>query len=110
MTNTSTTEKPEQPLNKSNSLKILSQSSYTDTLGFFRVVGEVHNDTPNDVQFVQVTGTFYDTNNQVVGTQFTYTNPSNIAAGQKAPFEIILTSASVPVSQIKRYSLTASSQ
>jgi hypothetical protein len=37
----------------------------------------------------------YDINNQVVGTQFTYANPSDIGSGEKAPFVLILTSASI---------------
>ena len=79
-------------------------------LQILSVVGEVQNNTPANAQFVQVIGTFYDNNNQVVGTQFTYTNPSDIGAGQKAPFELILTSASIPVSQVDRYNLITSSQ
>ena len=35
--------------------------------------------------------------NQVVGTQFTYASPSDIASGEKAPFVLILTSASIPI-------------
>ena len=76
-------------------LQILSHNSFTDSVGYLHVVGEVQNNTPANAQFVQVIGTFYDNNNQVVGTQFTYTNPSDIGAGQKAPFELILTSASI---------------
>lgn len=91
-------------------LQILSHNSFTDSLDYLHVVGEVQNNSPTNAQFVQITGTFYDSNNQVVGTQFTYTNPSDIGAGQKAPFELILTSASVPVSQIDHYNLQASSQ
>ena len=60
--------------------------------------------------FVKVVGTFYDGNGQVVATDYTYTNPSDIAAGDKDPFEIILTSSSVPNSQIDHYNLVASSQ
>ena len=93
-----------------NGLQILSHNSFTDSVGYLHVVGEVQNNTPANAQFVQVIGTFYDNNNQVVGTQFTYTNPSDIGAGQKAPFELILTSASIPVSQIDRYNLITSSQ
>lgn len=73
-------------------------------------VGEMQNNSPTSAQFVQVTGTFYDNNNQVVGTQFTYTNPSDIGSGQKAPFDLTLLSASIPVSQIDHYNLAASSQ
>ncbi|MDW0163809.1 MAG: FxLYD domain-containing protein [Nitrososphaeraceae archaeon] len=93
-----------------NGLQILSHNSFTDSVGYLHVVGEVQNNTPANAQFVQVIGTFYDNNNQVVGTQFTYTNPSDIGAGQKAPFELILTSASIPVSQVDRYNLITSSQ
>jgi hypothetical protein len=52
----------------------------------------------------------FRSNNQVVGTQFTYTNPSDIAGGDKAPFDLTLLSASIPTSQISHYSLQASSQ
>ena len=58
--------------------------------------------------FVKVPGTFYDTNNQVVATDFTYTNPADIGPGIKAPFELILTSASISVSQIDHYNWQAS--
>ncbi len=70
----------------------------------------MQNSSPTSAQFVQVTGTFYDNTNQVVGTQFTYTNASDIGAGDRAPFELILTSASIPVYQIDHYNLIASSQ
>jgi hypothetical protein len=91
-------------------LQILSHNSFTDSVGYLHVVGEVQNNTPTNAQFVQVTGTFYDNNNQVVGTQFTYTNPSDIGSGQKAPFDLTLLSASIPISQIDHYNLIASSQ
>jgi hypothetical protein len=97
-------------LNKSDSVTILSHNSYTDSAGYFHVVGEVENNTPNTAQFVQVAGTFYDINNAVVGTQFTYTNPSDIISGGKAPFNLILISASVPTSLIDHYNLQASYQ
>jgi hypothetical protein len=91
-------------------LQILSHNSFTDSIGYLHVVGEVKNNTPTNAQFVQVTGTFYDSNNAVVGTQFTYTNPSDIISGGKAPFDLILMSASVPTSLIDHYNLQASYQ
>lgn len=54
--------------------------------------------------------TFYDINNAVVGTQFTYTNPSDISSGATAPFDLVLMSASVPTSLIDHYNLQASYQ
>ena len=72
------------------------------------VVGEIENNMPENLAFVKVTGTFYNGNNEVVGTEFTYTNPSDIDPGQKSPFEIILLSASVPTSKIDHYNLQTS--
>jgi hypothetical protein len=98
------------PLN--GSLKILSQSSYTDSAGAFHVVGEVENGANTTAKFVEVIGTFYDASNKVVATSFTFTEPRDLAPGAKAPFDLILTSdqASVPLNQIKRYSLQLNSQ
>jgi hypothetical protein len=93
-----------------NELQILSHNSFTDSIGSLHVVGEVQNNSPSTASYVEVTGTFYDNNNQVVGTQFTYTNPSDIAGGDKAPFDLTLLSASIPTSQIDHYNLVASSQ
>lgn len=73
-------------------------------------MGEVENNTPSTAAFVQITGTFYDINNAVVGTEFTYTNPSDISSGATAPFDLTLMSASVPISLIDHYKLVASYQ
>ena len=70
-------------------IKIASSNDFIDSLGFLHVVGEVENNSPSNIQFVKVSGTFYDSNNQVVATDFTYTNPSDIGPGQKAPFQLI---------------------
>jgi hypothetical protein len=86
-----------------NRVKILSTNSFTDSSNFLHIVGQVQNNTPLGVEFVRLTATLYDSNNKVVGTQFSYTNPSDIPAGEIAPFEIIVTSASIPVSQIDHY-------
>jgi hypothetical protein len=91
-------------------VQILSHNSYTDSVGYFHVVGEVENNTPTTAEYVQVTGTFYDINDAVVGTQFTYTNPPDISSGGKAPFDLALTTASVPSSMIDHYNLVASYQ
>jgi len=37
--------------------------------------------TATNAQFVKVTGTYYDSSNQVVATDFTYTNPSDVGPG-----------------------------
>ena len=96
--------------NNLNGLQILSYNSFTDSIGNLHVVGEIKNNYPSTATFVRIVGTFYDINNQVVGTQFTYANPSDIGSGEKVPFVLILTSASIPISQIDHYSLQASYQ
>lgn len=96
--------------NNLNGLQILSYNSFTDSIGYLHVVGEIKNNYPSTATFVRIVGTFYDINNQVVGTQFTYANPSDIGSGEKVPFILILTSASIPISQIDHYSLQASYQ
>jgi hypothetical protein len=96
--------------NNLNGLQILSYNSFTDSIGYLHVVGEIKNNYPSTVTFVRIVGTFYDINNQVVGTQFSYANPSDIGSGEKVPFVLILTSASIPISQIDHYSLQASYQ
>ena len=102
---------PETNIDKNlHGLQILSHNSFTDSTGNLHVVGEIKNNYPSTTTFVRIIGTFYDVNNHVVGTQYTYANPSDIASGQKAPFKLILTSASVPISQIDHYNLQASYQ
>jgi hypothetical protein len=101
---------PASPTQQAEPVRILSSNDFIDTIGYLHVVGEIENNTPANIQFVKVTGTFYDSNNQVVATHFTYTNPSDLGSGQKAPFELTLTSASIPISQIDHYNLIASYQ
>lgn len=107
--NNSTTGNPVPFLNKS-SITVLSHNSYIDSVGYFHVVGTVENNTPNMTKSVQITGTFYDINNAVVGTQFTYTNPSDIGSGATARFDLALMSTSVPSSLIDHYKLSTSYQ
>jgi hypothetical protein len=96
--------------NNLNGLQILSHNSFIDSTGYLHVVGEIKNNYPSTATFVRILGTFYDINNHVVGTQFTYANPSDIGSGEKVPYVLILTSATIPISQIDHYSLQASYQ
>ncbi len=53
----------------------------------YHIVGEVQNNGTQTAKFVQVSATLYDSNNKVIGTDFSFTNPSDIDPGQKASFE-----------------------
>jgi hypothetical protein len=92
---------------QSPSLKFLSSSNYIDAADYFHVVGELQNISQDVLRFVQVIGTFYDASGRVVATDNTYTTPSDMAPGTKAPFDLTILSASVPVNQIRNYSLSA---
>jgi hypothetical protein len=70
----------------------------------------VINDSPVTAEFVKIIATFYNAYNQVVGTDFAYTQPTNLAPGQRAPFDILITSGSIPMNQVRNYVLSTSSQ
>lgn len=89
-------------------LTILSSTSYVDSIDHLNVVGEVQNNSPLSLDYVRVTGTFYDSMGKVVGTDFTFTSPTTINTRAKAPFHLILSEASTPIRQISNYSLQAS--
>jgi hypothetical protein len=58
--------------------------------GWYQIVGEVVNTGSDNTEFVKVIATFYDEGGTVIETDYTYTDPSDLAAGQLAPFEITL--------------------
>ena len=89
-------------------LEILSNSSYVDVVGYMHVVGEIENIESGAATFVKVAATFYDETGTVVGTSFTYSDPSELEAGQTAPFEVILLHKS-RVLLTTNYSVTAES-
>jgi hypothetical protein len=93
-----------------NTIIILSHNSYIDSAGTMHVIGEVENNTPKVAQFVEIIGTFYDSNNKVVGTSSTFTSPTDLASGELAPFDLMLSDASIPLEQIERYNLKVSGQ
>jgi hypothetical protein len=86
--------------------RILSQSSYVDDSGNLHIVGEVINESFQILRFVEVIATFYDANNRVLGTDFTFTSPSTLQPGQRAPFDIIVSEGSIPISLMAYYNLS----
>src|SRR4030042_6324036 len=65
-----------------------THSSYRDTSGYLHVVGEVINNSGNNVKFVKVVATYYDQYGVVIRTEFTYTELDILVPGQKSPFDI----------------------
>jgi hypothetical protein len=89
-------------------ISILGSSSFTDSIGYLHVVGEVMNNFPKDsMNFVKITSTFYDDAGKVVGTDFTYSNVRILRPEETSPFEIILTDTTQS-QKVSSYKLAAS--
>jgi hypothetical protein len=69
---------------------IQGATAYASEYGTYHVVGEVQNNSDDALNFVKVVGTFYDDQNQVVATDFTYTSLHIVDAGSLAPFDLTL--------------------
>jgi hypothetical protein len=90
----------------SGTVSIISNSSYTDSSGALHIDGEVYNDVALiTAKEVQVIATFYDTNGKVVGSARALTDPEDLPSGENATFNILLTSASIPIADIDHYDL-----
>src|SRR5574339_764960 len=59
-------------------------SKYDDIIGTVKNIGDVIAD------WVEVGFTFYDNNNNIVSTDYTFADPSKLNANQKAPFSIMI--------------------
>ena len=84
--------------------------THINSAGNMHIIGEVVNNASNSAEYVKIIGTFYDNTNKIVGTSFTYTDPKDLAPGENAPFDLILTDASIPIDQIEKYTLNVSGQ
>ena len=93
---------------RADSVTVLSSSGFTDAIGDYHVVGEVQNTGSSTVDYVQVTATFYNTNNQVVDTQFSYASLTYMQPNAKSPFDIIETTSTL-VPEISSYKLQVTS-
>jgi hypothetical protein len=74
------------------------------------IIGKVVNNVSNSAEYGKIIGTFYDNTNKIVGTSFTYTEPSDLCPYEKAPFDLILQDTTIPIEQIERYGLKISSR
>ena len=68
---------------------ILSHTSYTDSLGYFYVVGEAKNKLSSNIHYVQITATFYDSGSTAIGTAYGFTDMDILTPNQKSPFDLI---------------------
>ncbi len=97
------------PFTSSSNLNVTSMSNYLSGNVFY-LVGEVLNKANAEKNFVKVITTFYDKNNTVIGTSFTYTHPLTILPSESAPFKLKIDSNDVTnINTIKSAKLRVSS-
>ena len=89
-------------------LNITSANSFFEG-DFFYIVGEVLNNANDDREFAKVTATLYDGNQDVIGTDYTFTEPSTIPSRESSPFKIAIDSTDVDsLEDISSYKVVAS--
>lgn len=90
-----------------NEITVLSSRTYIDDYGFYHLVGEIQNNLGVPITYAKIVATFYDSQGQVVATDFTYSMIDILRPGEKSPFEIALLDAS-QIQKISSYKLSGS--
>ena len=86
---------------------ILLSQRYNEEEFSNEIVGEVENNGTEPVEYVKVAVTFYDGSGNVVGTENTYADPSDLVPSMKSPFKILISNVSV-IEVIETYDFTIS--
>ncbi|MEM1582458.1 MAG: FxLYD domain-containing protein [Candidatus Bathyarchaeia archaeon] len=81
-----------------------NHTGWRDALGYYRVSGEVENVGNSAVKDVWITATFYDSNDNLIGTAYEHAYLHVLLPGRKSPFEVLLSTAAA--SQVHHYSLS----
>jgi hypothetical protein len=78
----------DDPDDNPNAVEVHTTTAKKDILGDYHIKGEIKNLGKEALQYVKVTGHFYDSNNQIVGiTSCCYTDPTEIEPGHTATFD-----------------------
>ena len=95
-TYTLTVSPSEQTTPKLPQLQLNFINSKSDSPDNFLVEGQVINQGNQPANYVKVSASFYDVNNQLVDVKNAYTQPSSLQPGESAPFEIAVSRPSLP--------------
>jgi hypothetical protein len=91
-------------------LNISSATTYFEG-NYFHIVGEVHNTDSEEKEFVEVIATLYDEDDNVIGTDNTFTRPSTISSQESAPFKLMIGQGDVSdINEIKSYRIITSDE
>ena len=69
-------------------LEIVSLNSYTDSIGYLNVVGEIKNNSEQNVNYVQPVVSFKNSSGDTIDSSSTYTFLDVLKPGQTAPFKV----------------------
>jgi len=69
------------------SLELLNSTSYWDSWDDYHVAGEIKNQYADKRTYIQAFVTLYDASGEVIGVDYTYTNPYDLDPGQTASFD-----------------------
>lgn len=72
-------------------IEILSHMGYLDSVGYYHIVGEVHNTGQQAVTSVKITAAYYNITSALITTRFEFTYLDILLSDRKSPFEITLT-------------------
>jgi hypothetical protein len=94
-----------QPIKALDDVVILSHSGYLDSSDYYHVVGEVKNIGEQAVNLVQLTATFYQSDDTLITDRIALTMLNTILVDRKSPFDITLLDL-IESSKVHHYTIT----
>ena len=89
---------------KNDDIVLLSQRYNEERFGD-EIVGEVMNNGTYTAEYVKVSASFYDQSGGIIGSEFTYAEPSTIRPGDRAAFTMYISSEAIE-DNTERYEFT----
>jgi len=78
-----------EPPNEPEGVTILSNhTAFVDNIDYLNIVGEVNNNTDDNLRFVEINVNIFDRNGYLLDTDFTFTLLENLPAGEKTCFHL----------------------
>jgi hypothetical protein len=69
---------------------LTNHSSYVDSINYLHIVGEVMNNTDDDLRFVKISADIFNSGGQILDTDFTYIWLNNLPSRDKTCFDLLL--------------------
>lgn len=92
-------------LNPEADLTILYYDDYIDSIDVLHIIGEVQNNGSVPLDWITVIATFYNSTDEIVGVDWTFTDLDIIDVGETSPFDIHF-GEETQIPKVDHYSLT----